>query len=314
MSGSHTHKTCMSEAVLTLIAGAKGIAEWPRVLRTARGALEPLGAHLDPADWLAAEQAVDLGFEGVDPDQAEAAVRLALGRDIGDLPLDLVAQPRQGRRKRLLVADMESTIIANEMLDELADILGLGSRISEVTRRAMNGEIDFAAALRERVALLGGFPASALEEAAERIRINPGAAELVATMRKSGAYTALVSGGFRTFTRLVKAKLGFDVEIANELVISGSRIAGSVQEPILGGDAKLQMMNALAADRRLTLADTLAVGDGANDLSMLEAAGLGVAYHAKPIALEHARHRIHHADLRALLYAQGYREAEILRG
>jgi phosphoserine phosphatase len=303
----------MSEGVLTLIAGAKGIADWPGVLRIARDALEPLGAHLDPVDWLAAEQAVDLGFDGVDPDQAEAAVRVALGRDIGDLPLDLVAQPRDGRRKRLLVADMESTIIANEMLDELADILGLGSRISEVTQRAMNGEIDFAAALRERVVLLGGFPASALDEAAQRIRVNPGAAELVATMRKSGAYTALVSGGFRTFTRLVKAKLGFDVEIANELVISGSRIAGSVQEPILGRAAKLQMLNALAADRRLPLADTLAVGDGANDLSMLEAAGLGVAFHAKPIAAEHARHRIHHADLTALLYAQGYREAEILR-
>ena len=313
MSRPGADKTRMSEGVLTLIAGAKGIADWPGVLRIARDALEPLGAHLDPVDWLAAEQAVDLGFDGVDPDQAEAAVRVALGRDIGDLPLDLVAQPRDGRRKRLLVADMESTIIANEMLDELADILGLGSRISEVTRRAMNGEIDFAAALRERVALLSGFPASALDEAAQRIRVNPGAAELVATMRKSGAYTALVSGGFRTFTRLVKAKLGFDVEIANELLISGSRIAGSVQEPILGRAAKLQMLNALAADRRLPLADTLAVGDGANDLSMLEAAGLGVAFHAKPIAAEHARHRIHHADLTALLYAQGYREAEILR-
>jgi phosphoserine phosphatase len=304
----------MSEAVLTLIASAKGIVEWPRVLRATGGALEPLGAHLDPADWLAAGQAVDLGFDEVDPDQAEAAVRVALARDIGDLPLDLVAQPRDGRRKRLLVADMESTIIANEMLDELADILGLGSRISEVTRRAMNGEIDFAVALRERVALLGGFPASALEAAAGRIQVNPGAAELVATMRKSGAYTALVSGGFRSFTRLVKARLGFDVEIANELVISGSRIAGTVQEPILGRDAKLQMLNALAADRRLPLADTLAVGDGANDLSMLEAAGLGIAYHAKPIAAEHARHHIHHADLRALLYAQGYREAEIQPG
>ena len=303
----------MSEGVLTLIAGAKGITEWPRVLRIAREALEPLGAHLDPPDWLAAERAVDLGFDGVDPDQTESAVRVTLGRDIGDLPLDVVAQPRDGRRKRLLVADMESTIIANEMLDELADVLKLGSRISEVTRRAMNGEIDFAAALRERVALLGGFPASALEEAAQRIRVNPGAAELVATMRESGAYTALVSGGFRSFTRLIKAKLGFDVEIANELVISGSKIAGSVQEPILGRDAKLAMLTTLAADRRLTLADTLAVGDGANDLSMLEAAGLGVAYHAKPIAAEHARHRIHHADLTALLYAQGYREAEILR-
>jgi len=306
-------KASMSEAVLTLIAAASG-TDWPRLLRVANDALAPLGAHLEPVDWLASEHAVDLGFDGLDPDQAEAAVRVAVEREIGNIPLDLVAQPREGRRKRLLVADMESTIIANEMLDELADVLGLGPGIAEVTRRAMNGEIDFAAALRERVALLSGFPAAALDQAATRIRINPGAAQLVATMRGAGAYTALVSGGFRSFTRLVKARLGFDVEIANELVISEGRIAGRVQEPVLGRDAKLAMLNALAAERRLTLADTVAVGDGANDLAMLEAAGLGVAYHAKPIADEHARHRIRHADLTALLYAQGYREAEIKRG
>ncbi|HKF72338.1 MAG TPA: phosphoserine phosphatase SerB [Stellaceae bacterium] len=303
----------MSEGVLTLIAGTDGPAEWPRVLRVARAALEPLGAHLAPVDWLAAERAADLGFDGVDPDQAEAAVRVALSREIGERPLDLLAQLREGRRKRLLVADMESTIIANEMLDELAEILGLGPDVAEVTRRAMNGEIDFATALRERAALLAGSPVTALDEAATRIRVNPGAAELVATMRASGAYTALVSGGFRRFTRLVRARLGFDVDIANELVISGDRIAGHVLEPVLGRDAKLAALNALAAARRLTLADTLAVGDGANDLSMLDAAGLGVAYHAKPIADEHARHRIRHADLTALLYAQGYREGEIRR-
>jgi phosphoserine phosphatase len=314
MAQPSADKASMSESVLTLIAGAGGAPEWSRVLRIARAALEPLGAHLDGVDWLAAERAADIGFDDVDPDQAESAVRVAVIREIGTLPLDLVAQPRAGRRKRLLVADMESTIIANEMLDELADILGLGARVSEVTRRAMNGEIDFAAALRERVALLAGFPASALDEAANRIRINPGAAELVATMRAGGAYTALVSGGFRAFTRLVKARLGFDVEIDNELMISEGRIAGSVREPILGREAKLAMLNALTADRRLTLADPLAVGDGANDLAMLEAAGLGIAYHAKPIADEHARHRIRHADLTALLYAQGYREAEIRRG
>ncbi len=227
MSASSADKASMSEGVLTLIAGTEGIAEWPRVLRTARGALEPLGAHLDPADWLAAEQAVDLGFEGVDPDQAEAAVRLALGREIGDLPLDLVAQTREGRRKRLLVADMESTIIANEMLDELAEILGLGPDISEVTRRAMNDEIEFAVALRKRVALLRGSRERARRGRARRIRIKPGAAELVVTMRRAGAYTALVSGGFRSFTRLVKARLGFDAEIANELVISGDPDRGA---------------------------------------------------------------------------------------
>ena len=303
----------MSECVLTLIAGASGSANWPRILRVARAALEALGAHLELADWLAAERAVDLGFDGLDPEQAEAAVRLAINREVGTLPVDLVAQARDGRRKRLLVADMESTIIANEMLDELADILDLGPGIAAVTRRAMNGEIVFETALRQRTALLKGYPAAALEQAASRIRINPGATELVATMRASGAFTALVSGGFRHFTRLVRAWLRFNVDIANELVITDGRIAGYVQEPVLGREAKLASLNALAADRRLRLADTLAVGDGANDISMLEAAGLGVAYHPKPIVDERARHRVRHADLTALLYAQGYREAEIKR-
>jgi phosphoserine phosphatase len=302
----------MSEGVLTLIGGTKGL-EWPRIMRVAHAALEPLGAHVGPEDWLAPERAADLGFDGLDPDQAEAAVRVAVEHEIGSLPLDFIAQPREGRRKRLLVADMESTIIANEMLDELADILDLGPGIAEVTRRAMNGEIDFATALRERVALLTDSPTTALDEAASRIRINPGAAELVGTMRAGGAYTALVSGGFRSFTRLVRARLGFDADIANELLVSGDRIVGRVREPVLGREAKLAALNALAADRRLTLGETIAVGDGANDLAMLEAAGLGVAYHAKPITDEHARHRVRHADLTALLYAQGYREAEIKR-
>src|SRR5690242_3852554 len=166
----------MSEGVLTLIGGTKGL-EWPRIMRVAHAALEPLGAHVGPEDWLAPERAADLGFDGLDPDQAEAAVRVAVEHEIGSLPLDFIAQPREGRRKRLLVADMESTIIANEMLDELADILDLGPGIAEVTRRAMNGEIDFATALRERVALLTDSPTTALDEAASRIRIDPGAAE-----------------------------------------------------------------------------------------------------------------------------------------
>src|SRR5690348_15756485 len=256
MSRATADKARMSDGVLTLIADP-GAIEWQRALRVARAALEPLGAHLEPVDWLAPERAADLGFEGVDPEQAEAAVRIGLAREIGDLPLDLIGQPRDNRRKRLLVADMEATIIANEMLDELANILGLGPGVAVVTQRAMNGEIDFATALRERVALLDGTPATVLDEAADRIRINPGAAELVATMRASGAYTALASGGFRCFTRVVKARLGFDVEIANELVVANGQITGRVQEPILGREAKLATLNALAADRRLALADTI---------------------------------------------------------
>jgi len=303
----------MSESVLTLIA-APGFAEpWARVLNLASEALRRLRAVLGPVDWLASARAADLAFEGLDPDQADSAVRVILRREIGEMPLDLVAQPRSRRRKRLLVADMESTIIENEMLDELADLLGLGPHIADITQRAMNGELEFAAALRERVSLLRGVPVSALEEAARRIRVTPGAHELVATMRAAGAYTALVSGGFRTFTGLVRAQLGFDLDIANELLITGTRLAGRVREPILGRETKLATLNALASDRGLALVDALTVGDGANDIAMLDAAGLGIAFHAKPSVLGHARYRIDHGDLTALLFAQGYRDSEINR-
>lgn len=303
----------MADNVLTFVAGP-GLAEpWERVLRVAEEALQRLGADLGVVDWLSPKRAVDISFGNLDPEQAETAVRAALRREIGELALDMVAQAPARRRKRLLVADMESTVIANEMLDELADLLGLGPHIAEVTARAMNGEIDFATALRDRVALLRGKPATALEEAARRMRVTPGARELVATMRGAGAFAVLVSGGFRTFTGPVRAELGFDLDIANELAIDGTEIAGSVREPVLGREAKLAALRALAADRGLPLADTLAVGDGANDLPMLEAAGLGVAFHGKPAVVERARHRIDHADLTALLYVQGYREAEIRR-
>jgi phosphoserine phosphatase len=303
----------MTENVLTMIAGPGFASSWPAVLRLAVEALERQGASVSPVDWLAADIAVDLPFNGLDPDPAEAAVRAALGRESGATVLDLVAQPRTGRRRRLLVADMESTIIANEMLDELAEMLSLGPRVAELTRRAMNGDIDFAGALRERVALLRDVPVSVLDEARRRIRISPGAVELVATMRAAGAYTALVSGGFRSFTGPVGSALGFDIEIANELLVSGATLAGTVREPILDASAKLATLRRLASEHGLDLTETLAVGDGANDLGMIEAAGLGVAYHAKPSLRAQARCRIDHADLTALLYVQGYRASEIVR-
>jgi phosphoserine phosphatase len=239
---------------------------------------------------------------------AAEAVRTA----IGDKPIDMIVQPAEGRRKNLLVADLESTIIENEMLEELADFLGLRAPVAEITRRAMNGEIDFVGALNERVALLRGMPESMLGEAAARIRLMPGARSLIATLRRAGVKTALVSGGFTVFADRVAAELGFDRVVANRLDVAGGQLAGTVQPPIVTGATKRETLLSLAAEFGLSLAETMAVGDGANDLPMLGAAGLGIAFHAKPAVAAASRWRIDHADLTALLYAQGYREKEIV--
>jgi phosphoserine phosphatase len=302
----------MAANVLTLIAAPTSAGAVEPAVDAAIDALGRLGARLAGCTWLAPATACDIFFEDLDPDQADAAARAALGQDFG--AIDLVAQPAEGRRKRLLVADMESTIIANEMLDELAELLGLRALVAEITRRAMNDEIDFAAALRERVALLRGMPESALDEAGARIRIMPGARELVATMRANGAYAVLVSGGFGVYTGRIRAELGFDLDVANELIVEGGALAGTVREPILGRDAKLASLKRVAAERALPLAAALAVGDGANDVAMIEAAGLGIAFHAKPAVAARVRNRIDHGDLTALLYAQGYRAEEIVSG
>ncbi|HEX6841227.1 MAG TPA: phosphoserine phosphatase SerB [Stellaceae bacterium] len=302
----------MPENVLTVIASPLAAAATVAAVDAAVDCLRQLGALIGGRTWLAPDRACDIFFDELDPDQADAAARSGIAAALGSAPIDLVAQPLAGRRKLLLLADMESTIIANEMLDELADLLGLKAKVAEITARAMNDEIDFAAAVRERVALLKGLPESALAEAGQRIRVTPGASELVATMRGNGAFTALVSGGFRTYSARIREALGFDLDIANELVIADGRLAGAVVEPIRGRDAKLQTLKRLAADRTLPLAATLAVGDGANDIAMIEAAGLGIAYHARPAVAARARRRIEHNDLTALLYAQGYSDAEII--
>ena len=248
-------------------------------------------------DWLAPGTACEIPFDG--PAKAIA------------LPgVDAVVLPSANRRKRLLVADMESTMIENEMLDELADFLGLREKIAGITARAMNGELDFAAALNERVALLQGLPVSKLDEAAKRIRYTPGGATLVATMKKHGATCALVSGGFTYFTAMVRKALGFDLDSANTLKYDGRTLAGAVELPILGKEAKLAMLDKLCADRGLQVGEALTVGDGANDLPMLKAAGLGVAFHAKPVVAAEVSARIDHGDLSALLYLQGYRKSE----
>lgn len=258
-------------------------------------------------DWLAPGVACDIAFEGPDTTTIEAAVRARLG----DVPVDLAIQPAVGRRKGLLIADMDSTIIQGESLDDLAEIAGVGARVAAITARAMNGEIDFKGALKERVALLAGLPEAALDEAHARIVPTPGAAALVATMRAHGAFTALVSGGFDVFTGRVRRRLGFDHDEANALEIADGRLTGRVLEPILNRDGKAAALVRLCHERGRPPADALAVGDGANDLTMIQRAGLGVAFHAKPSVRAAAPVRIDHCDLTALLYLQGYRAQEI---
>ena len=261
------------------------------------------------SSWLAPGIAADVCFTPdapVDQRMLVGQLRSALAAH----PVDVVVQPSADRRKRLLVADMDSTMIGQECVDELADKVGLKSRIAAITERAMNGEIAFEPALRERVALLRGLPLKIIDEVlAERIRVSPGALALVHTMRAHGAYTCLVSGGFTLFTDAVAAMIGFDENRANRLIVEAGRIAG-VEEPILGRDGKLAALLDLTEKLGLAHEHTLAVGDGANDLAMLKAAGLGVAYRAKPKVAASAHARIDHGDLTALLYIQGYRREE----
>ncbi|MBV8614803.1 MAG: phosphoserine phosphatase SerB [Acetobacteraceae bacterium] len=256
-------------------------------------------------DILSHEEAVDIPVPAR-PDMA------AVGAALEGALVDAIATPVEGRRKRLLLADMDSTILTGETLDELADFAGLKQEIAAITRRSMNGEIDFAEALRRRVAMLRGLSLDALERTWARVRLTPGARELVATMRANGAVTALVSGGFTYFTERVAALVGFDAHFANRLLDDGEALTGEVGEPILDRDAKLGALRALAREHGLDLSQTLAVGDGANDRAMLHEAGLGVAFHAKPVVAADARARVDHASLRALLFAQGYRTSEIV--
>lgn len=289
------------QQVLTLIAQREAAELTPAIIARVR---EAIGGGV--VDVLSPDEAVDIMLPAA-PDLA--AVRGALH----DMPIDAIATPAECRRKVLLIADMDSTIVTGETLDELADFAGLKQLIAAITARAMNGELDFKAALRERVAMLKGLPLDALRRTWQRVRLSPGARELVATMRAHGAYTVLVSGGFSFFTTRVAALCGFDQHSSNTLLDDGAALTGQVAEPILDRDTKLATLTSLAAERGVAMSATLAVGDGANDLDMLSAAGLGVAYHAKPIVAAAARARVDHGDLRALLFAQGYRDREIVQ-
>jgi phosphoserine phosphatase len=287
--------------VLTLIADRKAAPLTGALVGRVRNAI---GGSIT-IDVLSRGEALDLTVHTA-PDLE--AVRTALD----GAPVDAIAQRLEGRRKRLLIADMDSTIVTCETLDELADFAGLKERIAAITARAMNGELDFKAALRERVAMLKGLPIAALQQTWQRVRLTSGAQELVATMRANGAMTALVSGGFTFFTQRVAMMVGFDVHRSNVLLDDGAVLTGSVAEPILDRHAKLATLRELAVRDGLAPQVTLAVGDGANDLDMLREAGLGVAFHAKPIVAAAARARVDHADLRALLFAQGYRAREFI--
>jgi phosphoserine phosphatase len=240
-----------------------------------------------------------------------AAARAEIARLVENQPIDVAVLPAENRRKRLLIADMDSTMIGQECIDELGTFAGVGERIKAITASAMKGDLDFEGALKARLALLKGLPESAIATILkERISFTPGGRTLIATMKAHGAHAALVSGGFVQFTGHVAKELGFDEHRANALIIANGELTGTVREPILGKDAKLSALHELAKKLRINLADTLAVGDGANDIPMLQDAGLGVALHAKPKVRDAVPVSINHGDLTALLYLQGYRREE----
>ena len=293
----------MAERVATLIANPQDRALTPDLAEAACNAVGSRNLY-----WLADGVACDIPL----PESVENAENL-LRNALGNAPIDVAVQPTSGRRKDLLIADMDSTMIEQECIDELAAEVGRKAEVATVTEAAMRGEINFEDALRKRVAVLKGLPVSVIGKVIEeRITLRAGGRELVATMRENGAHTMLVSGGFTAFTSVIAKQLGFDEHRANELLTENGHLTGYVAEPILGQQAKLDALDEAMEEGALPYSGVLAVGDGANDLAMIEAAGLGVALHAKPAVAERADVRIDHGDLTALLYLQGYRKNDFV--
>ncbi len=259
------------------------------------------------AVWLSPMEAVE--FDIVDqPDN-----QWDVWQDLLGMGIDLIVQPSEGRKKAILLADMDSTMIQQECIDELADEAGVGAYVAEITARAMNGELDFDAALIERVGLMKGLDVAVIKKVlAQRITLMPGAQPLLGTMKAAGGYCALVSGGFTAFTAQVARQLGFDENRANEFIVDNQKLSGDVVRPILGREAKVDALNEITKRRDLTPKDVLAVGDGANDLGMLGIAGTGVALHAKPSVAAQCDVRINHGDLTALLFLQGYKRDQFI--
>jgi phosphoserine phosphatase len=294
--------------ILVLTSNPANGALGEEIYRNLRQALAGEFGEIAPPKRLDAASAAEFH-----PREGELERVLAFARARLDAAkFDVNAVPPEGRRKKLLVADMESTLIENEMLDDMAHLLGIGERVAAITRRAMNGELDFRAALAERVGLLAGQDASLLERAATAIKAIPGGATLARTMKAHGALTAIVSGGFTFFTGRVRQALGFERDFANTLLLDGTHLTGAVAEPVLGREAKLATLEALARELGVSPRESLAVGDGANDLAMLGAAGMGVAFRAKPVVAAQAKLRIDHGDLTALLFLQGYSAQEFV--
>jgi phosphoserine phosphatase len=293
-------------SILSLIANPDRPVLDPPLLDRVWAAIAAAGALAGEPRWLASGIALDCPIVRGDPHLALASARAALG----PAPVDANLIEASARRKRLLIADMDSTIVTSETLDEMAGFAGLKEQIAAITKRAMNGEIDFAGALRLRVGMLEGLPVDALQQTLAATRLTAGARTLVQTMRAAGAFTALISGGFTFFTAAIKERCGFHLDRSNILEIQDGRLTGRLIGPIVDRETKLSALHELAREQRLQPADTLAVGDGANDLAMLKAAGFGVAFRAKPVVAAEASLAVNHGDLTALLYLQGYAREE----